>query len=66
MKNEVEQAIHMCGRLETKIEQLSERHWDLLGVLGRGLQDVADQVESEKEKYEEFARMYSNEKRPSR
>ena len=59
----VGQAMQMCGRLETKIEQLSEKHWDLLG---RGLQDVADQVESEKEKYEEFARMYSNEKRPSR
>lgn len=41
----------MCGRLSRKIEQLSERHWNLLGL---GQQDLADVVEKEQERYEQL------------
>ena len=41
----------MRGRLEAKLEQPHERQW---GLMGRGLQDVADQVKKELEKYQEL------------
>ena len=41
----------MCGRLSRKIEQLSERHSNLLGL---GQQDLADVVEKEQERYEQL------------
>lgn len=41
----------MCGRLQTKIEELKSQHWDLLGVWD---QDTADKVEREQEKYGEL------------
>ena len=35
----VEQASHMCGRLEVRLQQLNERQWKIMGT---GLQDLAD------------------------
>ena len=41
----------MCGRLQTKIEELKTHYWNLLGV---GNQDDADRIEKEQKKYEEL------------
>ena len=42
-----EKASQMCGRLGAKLEQLNERHWNLVS---RGLQEAADAAEKEMEK----------------
>ena len=41
----------MCGRLEAKLQELSDRQYNLLG---RGEEDAADQVEREGDKYQEL------------
>ena len=41
----------MCGRFEAKLEQLHERHGNLMS---RGLQEAADLAEKEMEKYQEL------------
>ena len=59
-----EQSSQMCGRLEAKLGQLHERHWNLMG---RGLQEAADVVEKEMEKYHELLyRVRRHEERSSR
>ena len=50
-QNITKQASQMCGRLESKLGQLNEKHWNLMG---RGHQEAADMVEQEMEKYQEL------------
>ena len=44
-------ASQMCGRLGAKLDQLNERHWNLMS---RGLNEAADIVEEEIEEYHEL------------
>ena len=61
-KCEKKQAIQMCGRLEKKLEQLTQRHWKFLG---RGQEKVTHIVEEEKGRYEELLEL-AEKKRPPR